>query len=60
MVEKPMNITTNEETIRMINMKNSAKLLVSCISPSLSWKDEFGRVKQKMKSAIKKPMRLNI
>ena len=55
-----MNITINEETIRMINVKNSVKTLSVCISPSLSWKDEFEYVKQKMKSSIKKFMTVDM
>ena len=52
-VEVLMNRTINEGKIRMINMKSSVKTSGVCVSPSLSSKDEFGHVKQKMKSLIK-------
>ena len=59
-VEVPINIIINGENIRMINVKHSVKTLGVHISPSLSWKDEFEYVKQKMKSSIKKFMTVDM
>ena len=59
-VEVPMNIIINGKKIRMINVKYSVKTLGVHISPSLSWKDEFEYVKQKMKSSIKKIMTVDM
>ena len=44
----------------MINVKNSVKTLGVHVCPSLSWKDEFERVKNKMKSSIKKLMTVDM
>ena len=36
-----MNAKTNEEHIEIKNVRNNVKTLGVCVSPSLSWKDEF-------------------
>jgi hypothetical protein len=59
-VEVPINIIINGIKIRMINVKHSVKTLGVHVSPSLSWKDEFEYVKQKMKSSIKKFMTVDM
>ena len=56
-VEVLINATINEEKIKTINVKNSAKPLGVCMSPILSWKDGFECAKQKMKDSIKRVMK---
>ena len=55
-VEVSMNVTINEEKIKILNVRNSVKKLGDYASASLSWKDEFDHVKQNIKSSIKKSM----
>ena len=59
-VEVPMNLTINEEKIRMINIRNSVNKLGVHISPSLRWIDEHEHVEQKIKNSIKKLITLDM
>ena len=52
-VEVLINVKINEEKIKTIEVKNNLKTLKVCVSPNLTWRDEFEYVKQKIKVSIK-------
>ena len=52
-VEVMINVFINGVDVKCITVFNSVKTLGVCVSPSLSWNDEFEHVKLKFKSSIK-------
>ena len=53
-------MTINEVKIKRTNARDSVKTLGAHVSTSLSWKDEFEHVKQKMKNYIKTLMKADM
>ena len=53
-VEFTINVIVNGANVMCINVINSLKTLGVCMSPSLSWNDEFECVKLKLKRFVKK------